>query len=738
MPVILLGVDADGAFGVRLLSALRRTLERRETLVAGLCLLGIAGYGIRVWMLGRYAAPSSADHGLYIAAARAYLGNDVTGFGSAYPPIFLLPLIVLLPFVNPVTAARIVTPTAALILPFPFYRIVSRYAAKPWAFLGTGLFVFNEGYSEMTGWGGGPDLMATAFMLASLAFYLAYLDSPNRRDLVLAGFFAGLVVGTHQLTALVLACTLLTWMMLEILRARAMSVARPFLGLAAWSAVFSLPFAPYYLSFGGTIATQVSPVWPNGFESMPSSLAFLFHASSFLWIVIAILAFFGAFRLMRRRREGFLFLSFVAVDVCLGIAVLQDNPARPLYYLYFPLLAAYPAFYTWTSRAVHADLPPRTRSAVSTMIVTFAVVSSAVMVSQSLGRMSTAVDWYHAINQPELDAMDWIRGHTPQNAVVATAGVPFFQMPEGTRYAWWIEGYGQRRSFYGGSPIYAALGAERTMVEDANLYFAGDYGEQQAGLRMVEDAPSAFANPAVSVMSPEGFETAFFMNDAVTNVEYGATGVPSANRTWVPYYQVPVVDPFWTGSLQEVLQVARGDSNVSFVRRESLNGTGVTVSLEVGPANGTVRSLDFPIWAGWEMRLYGVTVEGPAVTGILRDSSGNEIPFDILLSSPASATLTVNATNADPTFGQPAILARALAGPNQTSMTVHVSLTFPSVGTGPVQKWDAYSIGAAYGVDFIFQSRYVAEMFYRFDQDKEHFRLVYQNEDIVIYTVVVV
>ncbi len=717
------------------LPALRRVFAGRLPVVLALATLGVLDYALRVWMLGRYAAPPSGDYGIYLADARALIGQDVTGFGSAYPPVFLLPLDALLLFVDPITAVRFYAPVAILFLPFPFYRIASRYSAKPWAFLATLLFVTNEGYSEMTGWGGGPDLMSTAFLLASLAFFLSYLDSRRRRDVIVAGVFAGLVVGTHHLTALVYVFALLGWLLLECVRARSAEAARPFLQLAGWSALFSLPFAPYYLGFGGALAPQVTPIWPGGLANLPNSLQFLFRESPLLWVVVAALALVGGYQVLRARGEGFAFLSLVLVSVLLGVLLLQDNPTRPLYYLYIPILLAFPAFFTWVARATREALPDRSRRTVWILLVAFAVVSAGVMAAQSTGRMSTAVDWYHAVNPSELDAMNWIRANTPANATVATAGVPFLRNPEGTRIAWWLEGYAQRRSFYGGSPIYAALEPERTMVEAANEYFAGDFGEQHPGLRMVENAPASLANPAIAFNTPRGYVTGFFLNDAVTLVGFENASNPGLHQTWSPYFWVPTVTPTWTGGTSGSLRVERQNSHVTFVRGEALLGDSVVIDVSAAAINGTVDTLDLPVWVGWETRLSGTVVQGDRVSGQLVDSWGSEVPFNLTFSAPTSTTVFINATNADPTFGQPAILVRFITGSPSSSLSVRLVVSFPGVPTGPVQAWSARSIGAAYGVDYILQFRSLAEMFYRFDTDHQHFRAVYQNSDVVVYEV---
>ncbi len=718
----------------RLVDRVQRVLESRVLLLVALGILGGATYVVHVWMLGRYAAPPSGDYGIYLADAHALAGTDVTGFGSAYPPVFLIPLLGLLTFVDPVTAVRLLTPVGLLILPFPFYRIVSRYAGKPWAFLGTALFLLNEGYSEMAGWGGGPDLLATAFMLASLAFFLQVLDSPNRRNLILAGLFAGLVVGTHHLTALVYVLALLLWMALETLRLRSLRAALPFLKLAGWSALFSLPFAPYYLGFAGGIAPQITPVWPEGVQNLVGSTTFLFRSSPILWLVVGVLAVAAGVRWLRDRPEGSLMLSLTVISVLLAIAALQDNPTRSLYYLYIPLLGTFPAFFRWAPTPSTPDVAPKSRRAVVALLVVFAVASSAVFAGQSMQRMSVAIDWYHAINAPELQAMDWLRTNTSADSVVATAGVPFDRLPEGTRFAWWIEGYAERRSFYGGSPIYASLSRERAMVEEANLYFAGNYGAEGTDVRFVDNAPAALANPGISVTVPSGFESAFFMSDADTVVSY-STG-PGTNLSWSPYFAVPTVHPSWTGPGSSVLTVPRSDANVSFIRNETLTGSSVEVSLDIRPAHGTLTSVSVPVWVGWSTWFSTYAVQNATVTGVLEDSAGDVIPFEVSVGIEPTASLTVSATARDPRWGQPAILVDVLPDAPLPALVLSVRLTFPSASPSPLRTWDAFAIGASYGVGYVFWSRRLAEGYYRFSEDLQHFRLVYENDAICIYQVV--
>lgn len=693
-------------------------------------LVGVASFGFRFWMQSRYAAPSSADFGLYLSQAQVLLGHDVEGFGPTKPPVFFLGLLAVMRFTDPVFAARLLSTLVAAVVPVFFFFIVSRYAATGWALAATILFAFAEGFSEMTGWGGGPDFLAISFMLASTFFVLRYLDDRRRKDLLLAGIFASLVVGTHHLSAFVLIVGTGAWALLEVLRTRSVVVLRPFGHVAGLSGLLSLPYLPSYLSLWPQLAPQLTPFWPDAFDGLARSIAFIVRDSTVLWIVISGLSVVGGVVVLRDRREGTLFAGFALTNVLLALTVVRDNPTRPMYYLYFPLLGSFPAFLGWAVKNIRRDLSRSNAQIVQVLLVVFVVSTSVTMVRQSLGRMSDAVDWYHPIDAEELEALYWLRDNTPRDSVVATAGIPFFDLPEGTRYAWWIQGLADRKAFYGGSEVFAVVAQERLMVQDANRYFAGNYVLTTDTIRVAENHPGTKGNPEVSIYNGRAFVPVAYLDDGVIEVRMD-TGVST---------ETTVLSPALNGTASVVsvpspsLESVRSLGNLSVRRSESVVGSEVIVSFELTSTNSILEVI-LPAWIGPGFLFVSSQAGGSLVNADLTDNHDTQVHIVFEATSNVSATIVSNATNGDARFGVPQASFRIAPAVPSRSLALELRIRFPDIrssGDDPT-TFDASAIARSRGLTHVFQSKRLLFMYLRFLEDEAHFELLFENVAIGIF-----
>ncbi len=695
--------------------------------------IGIVSFGVRFWMLGRYAAPPSADHAFYLSQVHILTGEDVAGFGATMPLFLFTFLLGLLQIFDPLTAVRIFSALPFALLPIAFYALASRYTPRHWALLAAVLYVFNEGYSEMTGWGGAPDAFATSFMIASLVFLLRYLEAPNRRDLFVAAVLASLVVGSHHLTAYIYVLTVIGWGALEWLRSRSIRVLIPFAKFGAVAALASIPWVTVYVWDLSRMAPQLTPLWPNAFGGVVPSLLYLMTYSLPIWIAFAALAVVGGVATLGPRREGSLFLSMTVVALASALTIIRDNQARPLYYLFIPLFGALPTFFPWALRRIRKDLRPKPRRAVQILLVAFLVVSSSVMLDQSVTRMSVAVDWFHAINQDQLDAIGWIQRNTPATAVIATAGVPFFQLPEGTRYGWWIEALAERKSFYGGSPGFAVLAAERQMVDDANAYFAGNYVLESPALQVADSFPSSNGNPIVGLWDGAAYRPVVYLDDGfVAATRLDSIGNLARSTLFPPGNDTAHLCTGSTPCIEATVLLP----GIHATRTEKIVSGSVDLVYTFQATDGNLTSVEFPVWTSYGFRIASFVRNGNSSLASLSTVQGTTVRTSIALTASAPANLTMNYTNTNPEFGVPEMVYHLDLVAPSPQVVVAIQLGFPdmpSTASGAVTAYDSFAVARDYRISYVFQDRRLFTMYLRFQNDPRDYLPVYANPTIVVY-----
>ena len=699
----------------------------------GLTVLGLASFGVRFRILGRYAALPSPDFGLYLGQANFLTGQDVSGLGQVLPPAYIVVLLGMIQALDPMLALRFFAAVPTAFLPVPFFFLVARFAARPFAMLAAALFVFAEGFSEMTAWGGAPEFFAMTFLMGSVLFLLRYLEAGANRDLLLASACASLVVGAHPLSASVLVLSAAVWAGSEILRTRKRGVAIAFAKYTGLAALFSIPYVPSYLNVTRDMAPPSKSLGPEGFVEVFRALEFLMRETVLLWILVVAFGLAGGLIVLRRKPEGTLFASMTAVVFLLSLTLVRDNPARPLYYLYIPILATYPAFLEWIWKVELRRLPARTARTVGVGLVVFLLLSSGTMVWLSNSRMSVAVDFYHAIEEPELEALDWLRENTSRDSVVATAGLPFTVQSEGTRFAWWIEGYAQRRAFFAGSLIYASYRAERDAVENANRFFTGNRVLDNGGLRIIENFPADRANPEIWANVGGEYRFLLFFNEAVSAVRYAPDAAPGSNATWSPSYLTPG-NASWSGA--SGFETTRVDGNISLRRTASLDQDRVVLDVTALVTNGTLLEVDAPVWLGWGRFLENVAVTAGRVTGLVAGPDQPGIPFELTVSTSPATSFVIEPTNSDPLYQLPVILVSAQPASAASNLTIRFDFRFPTIAVGPTSRSDAFSIAAAYRVTHVYQSKRLPDMHHRFRYDEIHFQLAYDNVRVSVFEVV--
>jgi len=581
----------------------------------------------------------------------------------------------------------------------------------------------------MSAWDG-REFVGIVLMLGGLVFLLRFMDTHKRRDLFASALLTSLVVGTHQLTAVVLASSIVIWAMLEYL-----SRSHPvnLIGLtqfAALSLVLSIPYIPFYI---GALDRLAPPSTPLGLPSISSAevVHSLLSTAVLAWATIGVLSTVGIVTSRSLRVEGLLFLSIALSSAVLAITIVRDNPLRPLHYLYIPALAPFPAFVLRIKERARRWHRKGDGRVIRVAIPVLAVAMTIALTMASVQRMSIAVDFYHAIERPELEALDWLRANTPSDAAVATNGPV---TGDGQWYGWWIEGYAARRSLYTGNPLYFTYTEERRRVADANRFFTGNYVMENGALRAIDNFPGDGANPEIWLFRSDGYRQNFYLNDSSILVSFTNGLNPSQNRTWSPSTR-DISEVVWSAGPPPSLLVRRSESGIELERILHLDGNRIVIEMRFSVSDGLVL---------WSKILVGLArgnvfanpvVSGTTLTATLSTPGLPDLPFIMSVATNPGTNVTLNQIDGGADAGTQALLILSTEASARSIQTIWIQIEFPTLRAGAVVGWDAFPIASANGVEYVFQDKRREDALHRFLSDQVHFRLLFENSNVAIFRI---
>jgi hypothetical protein len=433
-------------------------------------LVGVAAY--RFSVLAGEPAPPGADPGNWLAFTHGLFGSSVKAAESIYFPVVPVILKLLLAFMPTLMATKVLGVGASVAMGIPFYLILRR-GCSPLFSAGLTLAFLLTGYQEETlSFGGYPQLLATTFLLLTVYWLMDGLISGARRPLLLAAASTALVAGTHHFTLLLMAPTLLVLGTALFIQQR--PGVRPFLRNAGvWalaSAVFTLPFLPWYVNF--LLLMEGNPANAGGFSPLDfddiTSYAFSENRSFWvaLLVVAALLPFVPTFgEKARRLRPAALALlggSLTGFALTSEVRIAQLIEAGAVLSLGLPVAA------------IEQHLA-RTRVTVTVRQVERLslglAVAALLMVVATSGhvRFGDGLARYQIVDSSALEALDWLRQETPAGARVMAN-----ESPTRVSYAWWVEGYAER-------PTYS-------LIEPGFLSFAEEKEQSMLASRLIDEA----------------------------------------------------------------------------------------------------------------------------------------------------------------------------------------------------------------------------------------------------------
>ena len=711
--------------------SLAKVLRREWRVWIPLVLIAAFGFLVRFSAEQAHPGPSGADYGNYLTNVAILWGHDVTGAGLQYPPLYLCYLSLLLLVFPTLTALQISGPLLASILTFPGYRLVRLYADERPALVGAAVISLADPFSELMGWGGGPQIFATIFIILFFYWGVRALENGARKHAILAGLALSAVAGGHQLSLLyVLLLAVLAGAGLPlVLRHKAWPYVRTGMTIVGFGILFSLPYAALYVALASRLQPFAPPnlVTPDA-SSVVSNSAFVL-SYGILWLPLILVAAFSYARTLRRAPVR----SLVGVVLLLGpfllaLTIFAYHPARPLYEVPIGVAPGLAMFIDSIgkseSRWTHGNT---TLMRVSAVTIALIAVSGVAYASQA--RIKTAESYYYILGPGVLDGLAWLRDNTSVGSKVITDGPPRYGLDElnGYQWAWWIQGYASRMAYGTGSTQLQTYTDWAAQSDLANTYFAGRYVGESAYWRIGENGPAAaIGNPTLFGQYTAGFKGAALFDDSA--ILLNVSGVRASPFGW------PV------GSFSETLaagtlemKVTRSAAGATFERSSLLTDGAPEVTVRIN-MSGPVTTALVPLFS--------------TSNAIISSISGPDGGVDIQAAGDVGDTNQIsmrietrNATlrEATPLGGKvPAYRVDFLfqTSSNSSSISFTFDLLSPNRRGQSGLRWiDTSTLIELAGIQYVFVSPERARDLNRFGSDPKY-QTAYRNTEIIVFYLV--
>ncbi len=719
--------------------------------ILGITLLAV---DLRFFFLNKFPAAPSSDFGNYLTMVHIIQGNDVTGYGLRYPPLYFVLLAPLIKAVGPMMALKVLQAVVASSSCIPMFLLVERRAGFPSATAVTILFTFSSTMAEMTAWGGSPNFLAITFFL----FVIYFLDrsysgrSDYAADALLAGVFGGLVFLTHHMSFAILLAVLAAFFLIELVvsdrsgRIKALRV----LGWFSISGVaVSLPGLSTYLRMQDLLSSSLGSYGPADFRSLagPGGFGYLVGPFILAWGAIYLLSSLSVAQVFWRAREPKDFRILLAATalgpLLLGGLVVREAPGRVLSFLSIPLLIGLGLFFArfrdWVDEI---DIKPYKTLRRHLRTVIFALFAADVLIISAAGVqwMNAAVDWYHPIEDGDVQALDWVKHNTASDSVFATSGEYLSGHKEGDRLGWWLEGYAERRTVMAGSERFRLFEDELQYARDMNRFFTGTHVLENGYLQVADQYPLGYrGNPEIDARSNGIYEPVLFLNDALNPITY----YPDPNSTTTKISTL-------TNASRTGFDVIMEGSTLTTTARFSTNAFNVTrtvtlvdkqrsvlVAFDVVPTGAArISSMDINLWCPHSNTFESVS------TGPLESTVVVAGPWREPMATTVSAGLAPGDTSSMRNYSLNATwylpLLTLTVGTTSGAIHVSVQVTAEKAELDPLatlQYYNGYQILAKYHVDYLFESATMGLEVERFEKDRAHFKTVFKGSRDVIFQV---
>lgn len=496
-----------------------------------------AGFYFDVFV--RDGPPTGLDGGNWLSLTYEFFGRSVKAAHLLYPPVSMVVMRVLLLFFDPLTtveATAVLAGTAAVVPLFFLLR-----SGAPLFIAGTLSLAFALGglHGEIAAFGGYPELLGTAFLLAALYWLGRGLREGQNLALVLSAAAAALAIGSHHLIALELLISIPIFGAFTALQERAN--LRPMIPRAgAWvslSVLFTLPFAPMYV----WMATNVSGDYVNQQEftlqDFPDVWAGLFRDRQQLWLGATAAAYLTLLLPLGKTRASQLKPAAAALLLAplVTFGLLQEMRSLDLMQpgIVVGIAALGSAMCDVVSRTLgrRRDVSLLLVGAVAALAALFALGVATSGHDRTLERAR----FYRVLSPTTYEAINWLATETPPGSVIVAS-----QAPRGRVYGGWIEALAKRPTYAAAQPRQMAFEEERANKLVARELILGALS-REAAIALIEEhgidyffidktAPGFFPELASRVGLRKEFENAQIIIWSYPGSEGGGSVRPLEER----------------------------------------------------------------------------------------------------------------------------------------------------------------------------------------------------------------
>ena len=442
----------------RSLSAAQDCVTRHERKVELIVIMtAVAVAFVLRWAIllrgGGYPPSEDAAGDLY--NARLWLTGTFHGTENAllYPPVYyfavVIPLVTILP---PLSAVEVMMALVPALVIIPAHFLLKRIGVLwPVALITSFVLATSSAYSNMISWNSAYNMFGIVLIVAFFYSLFVYLDAPNRRNVLLASAFFSLVIGSHELSAVVLIETTVLFLALVALvtipKRQLLKTIRTEAWLAAWILLFSLPWWPIYIySYIHTTNVGYSPGLVNWTSYLMGTISQPWAGGSGAFEFVGEIISLGAIVALAinfRKYLRFLLLLVSLFVASVSVAILDSqNAVRGLPFLpvVFVLAMAPPisdglrrllrhtpeSLNPTTSTLAHHPKPWR-RSFRTTSVLRLGMITVCIVAllgfayantvnSESVFQASS--EFFSEINPHNLAVMQWLDSHTPVGSTV--------------------------------------------------------------------------------------------------------------------------------------------------------------------------------------------------------------------------------------------------------------------------------------------------------------------------------
>jgi hypothetical protein len=679
--------------------------------------------------LNKFKAPPGCDYGNYLTQVDILSGNDVRGWGLQHNPVFFVFLDIFLRIFDEFTALKVVSALVFAVISIPFFLLVRKISGDNLvSVVCTWFVVFFITNAEMISWGGNPNFLAFSFMLLTLFFFVDLMNQTSIKNLLLTAFFLSLVVGTHILVAIYLLLAIFVYFIATTLVNKEISKVRiksmSFMILIG--IVFSLPYISFYLNFFNsssdkmveTIFSQIPPI------SFASVLGLVQYWELFVIPILLGLGLFALSQYFRRghKNNGLLLASLLLSPLILALVTAQ--PIRWIYFLPIPMILCF-GIYLKDVFSYMKDAFLKIRKSKKTLqllAICFIILISLFMTVLTYFHLHRAIIAYQFIEEDEIEALNWIKEHTPTDAILATSGHTKGDIGGGgNSYSWWVEGYSKRVCIPSGDLQYYSYQRQRDEVKIANRIFEGIYSLEYGNIKVTESHPSSSTNPKIAALINGEYQDILTLNDAQHELFFSPNekdGLTSENNTTSIDYSdtwANITVIYDHHSFDAVRNVIIGEDNSS-----------VDVIFQIKPKSTKLNEFKMNLFALFETRREDCNITDNVVTL----SKKEDIQTNITLLEDTNVKPNTRIFFEDPKGSVP--IVNYSFEQLQNNLYVHIRITVePSLNnTNDSRKlsfYNSYDLIKDLQIDYILLNAGRDIQYDRFLAESEHFTQVYHS-----------